>query len=168
MDNIINLLKKYIFISLIFLISLFVGYFTFKFSSRNILSVFLLVIMAGIIPIIVLLLKPYIGLIILIPASLIIPFSLGTGSESSINVPMILIALLAGVYLIDFFVLKRWKLEIPQPVTLILFVFMAYAVFCFGFGQMRWYPLDPAPLRAQIGGLGIFLLSGFAYLLPLM
>ena len=156
---------KIIYVFGVLFISLVAGYFTLGFLKGSTRSILVLGAILSILLPAFFIKNPNIGITVFIPASLLIPFSLGTGTESSINVSMMLVVLLVGVYFIDFFVLKRRKLETPQPTVIVLFLFMAYAVFCFGFGQIRWYPIDPAPLRSQIGGLGIFLLSGFAYLL---
>ena len=154
---------KIIFVIGVLFISLIAGYFILGFLKGSTRSFLVLGAVVGTLPLVFFIKNPNIGLIVFIPASLLIPFSLGTGTDSSINISMMLVALLVGVYLFNSFILKRRKLETPQPTILVLFLFMAYAVFCLGFGQIRWYPIDPAPLRSQIGGLGIFWLSGFAY-----
>jgi len=50
------------------------------------------------------------------------------------------------------------------PVVRMLLCFMGAAVLSFVVGQYPWYPTSPAPMRAQIGGLALFLASGGLFL----
>ena len=147
----------------IFLVCLAMGYLVPGLMKGSTRSILVLLVAAGIPLAVLFIQKPALGLILFIPVSFLVPFSIGTGSASSVNLTMILIILLTGVWMVDVFVLKRRKVEILQPTHLDLLLFMAYAGLSFWFGQVRWYPVDSAPLRAQLGGLGIFLLSGLAY-----
>jgi O-antigen ligase len=113
--------------------------------------------------------QPGWGLIALIPASLLVSFSIGTGTESNINMPMLLLIGLFGLMLLDRLVIQR-RLALPPSRTLVpLALLLTFAVLAFIVGQLPWFPLaQHAPLRAQIGGLAIIFLSAIAYLLPAM
>jgi hypothetical protein len=106
-----------------------------------------------------------VGLAALPVAALMIKYTIGTGSETGINAGVILLLLLIGLWLLDMIARRRQiRLLTSRPVIAAL-VFGAVATMAFGFGQIHWYPTQPAPLTAQVGGLLIFLLSLGAFLL---
>ena len=108
---------------------------------------------------------PTAGVVALIPASLLVPIALGTGSESSINAPMLLLLLLTALWLFDMVAVRR-KIDVrlSRP-ELALLALVAVAVVAFLAGQLLWFPLaQPAPIRAQIGGVMIFVLSAAAFI----
>ncbi|MCL5999310.1 MAG: O-antigen ligase family protein, partial [Chloroflexi bacterium] len=54
----------------------------------------------------------------------------------------------------------------PSPANLPLFAFILVALLSFGMGQLPWFmSAQPAPLRAQLGELAVFVLSAGAFLL---
>jgi hypothetical protein len=108
---------------------------------------------------------PTAGIVALIPASLLVPIALGTGSESSINAPMLLLLLLTALWLFDTVaVRRRIDLRLSRP-ELALLALVAVAVVAFLAGQLLWFPLaQHAPIRAQIGGVMIFVLSAAAFI----
>lgn len=59
---------------------------------------------------------------------------------------------------------RRLELELSRPLVGLL-AFLSVCVLAFLSGQYPWYPIEGAPMRAQIGALGIFLLSGSVCLL---
>lgn len=128
------------------------------------LATLLLVGLLGIALTAVFLRWPTAGLVALIPASLLVPISLGTGSESSINAPMLLLMLLTALWLFDMVVLRgQIDIHLSRPLVA-LAVLTAVAVLAFLAGQLPWFPLaHAAPLRAQIGGVMIFILSLAAF-----
>ncbi len=106
-----------------------------------------------------------IGLAALPIAALMVPFAIGTGSETGINAAMLLLGLLIGLWLMDMVARRRQiRLLTYRPVIAAL-VFGVVAIVAFGFGQLPWYPTASAPLTAQIGGLLTFILSIGAFLL---
>ena len=54
---------------------------------------------------------------------------------------------------------RRLVLHSSRVVVATLF-FMAAAMLSFVVGQFPWFATDGAPLRAQVGGLALFVLSG--------
>jgi O-antigen ligase len=109
---------------------------------------------------------PTAGIVALIPASLLVPVALGTGSESSINAPMLLLLLLTALWLFDMVAVRRQiDIHLSRPELAVL-ALVAVAVVAFLAGQLVWFPLaHHAPIRAQIGGVMIFVLSAAAFLL---
>lgn len=114
----------------------------------------------------VLLHRPWLGFLVIFPASFLVPLEIGTGSGSSINAPMLLVALMLGLWLMEMVVIKRRVHIEPSRPLLPLIAFLVISTLAFIVGQLPWFPgIQNAPLRAQMGGLGVFVLSAGAFLL---
>jgi O-antigen ligase len=108
---------------------------------------------------------PPLGLVTLIVASLIVPFSIGTGTESGLNATILILGLLIGLWVLD--MVRRRELRLfASPTALPLLGLSVVTGLAFLVGNLPWFVFaQPAPLRAQIGGLAVFLLSAGAFLL---
>jgi hypothetical protein len=105
---------------------------------------------------------PSLGLIVASVAGLVVPFS----GPSGLNVTMLLIALLLGLWLLDMMIRKRETQVAPSRTVWPLLAFLVVAAFSFGVGQLPWYAFAlHAPLGAQLGGLSIIVLSAGTFLL---
>jgi hypothetical protein len=105
---------------------------------------------------------PPLGLTLAAVAGMVVPFY----GPSGLNITMVLLALLLGLWLVDMFVRQRavW-LAASRPV-LPLLCFVVVACLAFGVGQLRWFTFAVhAPLGAQLGGLALVVLSAGAFLL---
>ncbi len=125
--------------------------------SPTIMALFI-VLVIGVLAVFYLLKNPFPGFVLLIVGAIAIPFEVGTGTQSSINPAMIMIAMLTGLWLVDMIVQKkiefiRSRALIP-PLALVI-----SAIFSFLIGQLRWYPIEGASLASQIGGVALFALS---------
>jgi O-antigen ligase len=108
---------------------------------------------------------PPLGLVALIFASLIVPFAIGTGTQTSLNVTMLLLALLIGLWVLDMVRRRELRLLPSRPIPPLL-IFAGVAVLAFVAGNQPWLVFaQTAPLQAQVGGLAVFLLSASAFLL---
>ena len=105
---------------------------------------------------------PSLGLIVTVISGLVVPW-LG---PSGLNVTMILVALLLGLWLLDMMAGQRQiRLAPSRPVWALLF-FLFIALLSFGIGQLPWLSFAlHAPLGAQLGGLSIIVLSAGTFLL---
>lgn len=105
---------------------------------------------------------PILGLIVAASGGLVVPF-LG---PSGLNVTMVMIALMLGLWLLDLIVRER-PIQFARSRTVIpLLSFLAVAVCSFGVGQLPWLTFAlHAPLGAQLGGLSIIVLSAATFLL---
>jgi len=105
------------------------------------------------------------GLVLIIPTNMLVPFTIGTGGGSTINATILLIALLAALWLLQM-VQDQQKLRLlnTRPHRPLL-LFLIVACVAFLVGQLSWFNVSPAPLPAQIGGLGVFVISAVAFLL---
>ena len=105
---------------------------------------------------------PTLGLIVASVAGLIVPF-LG---PSGLNVTMMLIALLIGLWLLDMIVRQRQIQLAPSRTFWPLLAYLVVAVISFLVGQLPWLNFAlHAPLGAQLGGLSIIVLSASTFLL---
>jgi O-antigen ligase len=105
------------------------------------------------------------GLAALPIAALMVPYAIGTGSQTGVNPAVLLLILLLALWLLDMIARHRQiRLLTYRPVIAAL-VFSVIAIVAFGFGQLPWFSTQSASLAAQIAGLLIFLLSMGAFLL---
>ena len=115
---------------------------------------------------IVLLRYQSIGIVLLIVASMFVPFSINTGTNTSIHATILLLGLLVAAWIIDMVAIKKEIRLVRSSTTMPLLAFIV--VSCIGFisGQINWFTgVEGAPLTAQIGGLSIYLLSAFGFIL---
>lgn len=108
---------------------------------------------------------PWVGLVTLVVAGLSIPFSLSTGTQTDLNVAILLTGLLSALLFLEIFGLRRqtfvrssaiWPLLALCGATLLAFVA----------GLQPWHLFaGNAPLASQLGGVTVFLLSAAAFLL---
>jgi hypothetical protein len=129
------------------------------------LGTFVLILLAGSVGLFVLLRWPLVGLILLIPSSLVIPFGIGTGTATNLNVTVLLLAFLLAMWTLRMVGSRNLQLlhspTVPPLLTLLTIVILSFVV-----GQQPWIPFaKTAPIRAQAGGVGIFVLSVGAFLL---
>jgi O-antigen ligase len=129
-------------------------------------KVYLLITSLGIFSGLFLFFQPQLGIVLLVIASVAVPFGIGTGTQTEINTAVLGTAALSGLWILDLILIKKnasffWGRAI-YPVLVIIFS----AIISFGFGQVNWFSgVYPAPIRAQLGGLALFVLSCFAFLL---
>jgi O-antigen ligase len=106
------------------------------------------------------------GLLLMIPIGFLVPFSLGTGTETSINATILLLVVLFVLWILDTLVNKRQLLIEPISIYLPLILFCAVVLIAFLFGQLEWfYTVGKASLASQLGGVALFLLSVGAFVL---
>jgi hypothetical protein len=105
---------------------------------------------------------PSLGLIVASLAGMVVPYV----GPSGLNVTMVLIALLLGLWLLDIMVRQR-QIQLASSRTLWpLLSFLVVAAIAFGLGQLPWLSFAlHAPLGAQLGGLSIIVLSAGTFLL---
>ena len=154
-------LVRMVIVSSVFLLSILIGLFIpFEYL---IIPLILIVGSAGIF---IYLRYPPIGLLALLFAALLISFEVGTGTGTGVNLVVALIPLLLGVWIADMVVRKRkFSFVISRPIyPLVALAFVS--VLAFGVGQLPWFAYAKgAPLKSQVAGLAIFLLSVAAFML---
>lgn len=98
---------------------------------------------------------PGIGLIVLIAASMAFPQEL----ISNIGLTTIITMGLTGLLVFDFIVKKGEEKLIRSPLFRPIIGLIVVAFFSFGLGQLPWYPLTPAPVDSQLGGILIYIVA---------
>lgn len=110
--------------------------------------------------------QPAWGPLALIVASLLVPFAIGTGTQTSLNATVLLLAFLTGLWLFDMLARQRVIRLVSSPPIRPLLLFAAVVMLAYLAGQLPWFPMvSPASQRSQLGGLAIFMLSASAFLL---
>lgn len=132
--------------------------------SKYFMMVLLLVGAIG--AVIIYLKYPPLGLIVLMLGAFLLSYELGTGSQTGLNIAILLLPVLIGVWFIDKFVRQRdtrifLSRTYPPLAGFVIICIMAFAV-----GQLPFFVFaEQAPILSQIGGLAMFLLSAGAYVL---
>lgn len=109
--------------------------------------------------------RPEWGLRALVGATFLVPFAIGTGTQTSLNVTVLLLGLLFGLWLLRMAGRQHVALLDSPPIRPLL-LFIVVALVAFISGSQSWLIFaHTAPLRAQVGGLAIFVLSAAAFLL---
>ena len=105
---------------------------------------------------------PSLGLIVASLAGIVVPF-LG---PSGLNVTMILVALLLGLWLLDMIVRLRQIQLVSSRTIWPLLSLVIISIVSFVVGQLPWLTFAlHAPMGAQLGGLSIIVLSAGTFLL---
>ncbi|MFV2044122.1 MAG: O-antigen ligase family protein [Anaerolineales bacterium] len=109
---------------------------------------------------------PPIGLGALILVGMMVPFDIQAGLDSRINITLLIITLLAGLWLMRLLVGVGQIRAISSKAMPPVIALVASALLSFGAGQLQWFRFSqPAPLIAQVGGLAVFLLSAAVFVL---
>ena len=133
--------------------------------SRGNLLLLLAVMIVGVFASIFLLRWPYIGIAGIIVASLMIPFSLSTGSATGINAGVMVLLVMIALWVVEMVAKdKKIHLHASRAVSASI-VFVIVALIAFGFGRIPLFAAASAPMTAQIGGLMIFVLCSGAFLM---
>lgn len=110
---------------------------------------------AGIVGVLVYYRWPELGLLL----TLIGGMSLNWNGPSGLNVAMLGMALLIGIWLAQMLVLQRKFVVLDWPTVRAGLALCLAGLFSFLFGLLPWFPTSPAPLGAQLGGLALVILA---------
>ncbi len=124
----------------------------YKASMR--VMMFLLAGTVGLIIATVLVRNLYLGVLFLLPISFFVRYTIGTGTQTGINMTVVWIALMLGVWLVRMFVIERQVRLLSSRVVMPAVLFMVSATLSLIAGSIRWVPqaLQGASLFAQLGG----------------
>jgi O-antigen ligase len=99
---------------------------------------------------------PITGFVLLVLSAVLAPVEI---AANGLSISLLLAAFLCVHWLVAAIVLKR-RLPISSvPVVIAALAFAAIAVLSFLVGQYPWFPTEPAPVVAQVGGLALFIVS---------
>ncbi len=108
---------------------------------------------------------PSLGLAALIVSSLVVPFAIGTGTQTGLHLGFLLAPALLLVWLAQMWARRSYRL-VPSRTTWPLVGLVLTASLSFVSGYLPWNAFAQlAPLRAQIGAWAIFVLSAGVFLL---
>jgi hypothetical protein len=125
-----------------------------------------LLLMAAIAIFVLYLLYPPLGIFAVLIGGMLVPFEVGTGTETGINLAVILIPLLLGIWILDMLVRKRRISFVSSRPIWPLLALAVVSILAFGIGQLPWFVYAKgANLNSQIAGLVVFLVSVGAFLL---
>lgn len=122
-------------------------------------TVYLLGLPFALLGVLILLRWPDIGLSLLIISSQIVPYGIGTGTQTSLNATFLLAFALVGLWIFRMIATREIGYEKGLRSVWPSLAFMVSAVISLGFGQFHWFPTNGASINSQIGGLMIMLLS---------
>ena len=156
--------QRWLVTAFVLLLAPAIGYVASPHYTRLVL-VGMLGLVIGIAVVRLLLRWPALGLVLLIPANMVVPFAIGTGTNTSIHATILLIALLLALWIYQMWSsgegFRLYQSGTIPPLLLLIVV----AVLAFFSGQLPWFQSAHAPLPAQLGGLSVFVLSAGAFLL---
>lgn len=106
--------------------------------------------------------QPTLGLILTLMGGMFIPFS----GPSNINVAVLGVAMLLGLWLMNMLVHRRqFRIVRSRPMVPAI-IFIVISILAFMIGQLPFFTFaQHAPLDAQLGGLAIFMLSLGAFIM---
>ncbi len=133
-------------------------------ARENMIAILLTAGVLGILTLVIFRDKLYLGFPLIIISSLLIPFSISTGTQTSINTTIMISFMLLGAWILDVVVFKQPAPKFTSRVEMLAIVFAANTILAFGFGQFNWYPTQAASFFAQIGQSMLFVLSGVVFL----
>ena len=113
----------------------------------------------------VLLRVPMLVIFPLVIGSMFVGFEIGTGTQSAINVTIMIAVGMDGLLFLEMLVVKRRFYFYPSRVNPPLVGLCTIALVSFVAGQLPWFAFArPVSLAAQIAGVSLFLLSAGAFL----
>lgn len=108
--------------------------------------------------------KPGIGLLALVFTALLVPFSIGTGTDTTLNPVVLLVPALAGLWVADMG-LRHHAIQFHRHTSIYLLLAMLGVItLSFIVGQLPWFNIPGASAASQIGGLMVFFISAAAFL----
>jgi hypothetical protein len=108
--------------------------------------------------------RPQAGIAILLVGGILVSQEIGTGTRTGFNGAFLLAPVLIAVWLLHLVFYRERRTPIFARPVIPLYLFMLTTVLAFLVGQYPWFPAPPAPLRAQVGQLAVFLFSGGLFL----
>jgi hypothetical protein len=105
------------------------------------------------------------GLAVLIIGSMIAPVAVPTGTKTGLNFTVLALPVLSALWALGAAYRRDWSVLSLRPVVPLL-ALLAAALLSLAAVNQPWVYVAPlAPLRAQLGGLSVFLLSGALFII---
>jgi hypothetical protein len=113
----------------------------------------------------ILLQRPILGLVAFVPAALVVPLELGTGTQVDLNPVTLLVPVLLGVWLLDMVRRREFRL-VPSRTNLPLSLFLLAGLLSLLVGNALWDPAVPRSsnfILVQAAQWAIFVFSAGAF-----
>lgn len=108
---------------------------------------------------------PPLGPLALVVSALLVPFALGTNTQTPLNAAILLVPVLLVLWLAKMIPNRSFRLAPSRAAAPLLGLVLA-AGLSFLSGFLPWNPFaSPAPIRAQVGAFAVFALSAGAFFL---
>jgi len=125
---------------------------------------FILIGVLGIIGGLIIIAKPSLTLIGIIPAAMIVPLAIGTGTGTEINAAILLEVVAIGLWFLEAAALRK-PLRINSAPVILALALAGSAALSFIVGQINWFYTSRASVFAQVGGVMLYLFAVGAFLL---
>jgi O-antigen ligase len=153
--------SKFIFLAILYLSIIILSPMI---ARENMIAILMVAGVLGIVALVFFRDKLYLGFPLIIISSLLIPFSISTGTQTSINTTIMISFMLMGAWIIDIVVFKQPAPKFGAKVEILAIAFATNTILAFGFGQFNWYPTKAASFFAQTGQSMLFVLSSIVFL----
>ena len=141
-------------------------YVPFLVETNSRLLLFIIIGLSGLIGISIFIRVPPLGLIVLLISDLVLSFSLSTGSQTSLSVPILLIPVLTGIGVLTWLTYKHPLHIFDSRTTWPIFSLIVIVLLAVINGLLPWFDFaQQAPLTAQLGGAALFIFSILTFLL---
>jgi hypothetical protein len=108
--------------------------------------------------------RPQVMFALLLVGGILVKWEIGSGTQSALNGAILVTPALIAVCLVHLVFHRESQRPLSSRAVIPIFLFMIAACLAFLVGQYPWFPAPPAPLRAQLGQLAVFLFSGGLFL----
>ena len=102
--------------------------------------------------------NPSLGYIAVIPVAMLVPFGISTGTGTSLNGAVLIVAALFALWILGMIVQGEFTV-MRSPVVAPALLMIAATLLAFAIGQLPWFLTEPASLGAQLGGVMIFVFA---------
>lgn len=108
---------------------------------------------------------PPLGLVGIIIFGQFVPWGLGTGTNTTLNPAMLILAAMVALVILRAVIAKDPPEWVLSHTFLPLVVLLVVVIIATLVGQFHWFTASPAPIRAQLGGAALFFFTVFAYMI---
>jgi hypothetical protein len=110
--------------------------------------------------------RPSLGVLMVIPAALVVPLNFQTGTAATVTAPVLLVPFLFGLWMLDTALHRKQVRKIKSRSLLPLITLVIVATLSFIMGQLPWFLfVNHVSVTAQIGGLAVFIISALLFIL---
>ncbi|MBN1371967.1 MAG: O-antigen ligase family protein [Anaerolineaceae bacterium] len=102
--------------------------------------------------------NPSWGYIFVVPVAMLVPFGISTGTGTSLNGAVLIVAALFALWILGMIVQGEFTV-MRSPVVAPALLMIAATLLAFAIGQLPWFLTEHASLGAQLGGVMIYVFA---------